>query len=1110
MMSINHAQVAASLLSERVGCVLGGNKFTNLLHGRRRTLCTFLGALRDVAKSACSSEGNTNHAKRDTRHATRVMRHGVEIPRKTGNVAGSNPIIRPAGRRSRGSRDLCRSMLCALSLLFSMAMPVTADAAIAYIQGTSETAGTGTAVSVTYPSAQHAGDLNVVLIAWLDSTSSVQSVTDSSGNTYVAAGGPTRDSGVAAQQIYYAKNITSAAAKTNTVTVTFGEAVSDSDIRIAEYSGIDPVNAYDGGVGASGTGMAQNSGPLTTTNANDLLVAANFIAGVTTAAGSGFTERLINNYGEIVEDRVVTAIGTYSATATQDSSGYWLMQMAAFREAMNHTSVDMVVEEALAPFSSWVNVKTTYGATGNGTTDDTAAIQSCLNYVNGPTTTQEVCYLPAGTYKITATLTNMAGPTGVAASLIGADPATTKIRWAGSASCSNTPGLTPTSIGCAMLIQNGGHGADYERLTWDGAGIAQYGVAEWYNHANQMTTGDSAQHQDEVFQNLAIGIQPGRMDANCTDYCWLDSEGQVRRVSFINDTYAGLDTGSFNAVDWWVWDSSFSNNARGVSNDYEVPGGYVGTNGEGAGTAHVYRSNFSNSSVADIEVGHTSNWLGVHNNFSTGSAAFLYADYSGENDVAVVAEDNRVVNSSATPITFGNAGPLMLVDNQIGNTTTGPVYVLNPAFTPVPPDGDYLTLGNTAYGTWPSAAAPGTMQRIKSVNDSSNVATGSISTTAPTLPATPVVVSHTVFEVQPTDSTATIQRYINSAIASSDPQAIVHFGGRHTYNISSTLTIPAQSHVQLVGDGWMTLLAWTGTGAGPIVSIAGPSKVTIRELQFHGAQGSSNTVPIAIMGADSIGGRIQIVGSWLIGVSATNLPNTQLSLQANSDIAPLSLLTDAPAITLANVSSAISIGSFQGSLVMSGSSNYIMEDTWFEGVGTSSSAFNVPNGQFTYVGGNMAVTHGGTQTVPLVLANSGSASQTYIGMVFNLTNVNDLSYENGTNLIAADVENESTSTRAYFYGNVTCCSGWDAWFGRPGPDNGEVSFVSNRQSIGSNTGGQYANQGDTSNAGILKGWAQARALTWDTAPYTPPVGATDIRIYRVLGTYDLAGVTITN
>ena len=211
--------------------------------------------------------------------------------------------------------------------------PQAAHAAIAYVQGAYETAATGTAVTVTYSSAQKAGDLNVVVMAWVSSTVTVQSVTDSMGNTYVAGGTATVDSGVGAQQIYYAKNIKSAAANSNTVTITFNTAISDSDIRIVEYSGVDPVNAFDGGIGASGTGTAQNSGSLTTTNANDVLVAGNFIDGENTAVGTGFTLRLTTGYDEIVEDEIVTAIGNYSATATQNSTGYWMMQMAAFKAA---------------------------------------------------------------------------------------------------------------------------------------------------------------------------------------------------------------------------------------------------------------------------------------------------------------------------------------------------------------------------------------------------------------------------------------------------------------------------------------------------------------------------------------------------------------------------------------------------------------------------------------------------------------------------------------------------------------------------------------------------------------------------------------------------------
>ena len=76
-------------------------------------------------------------------------------------------------------------------------------------------------MNVTFTAAQIAGDLNVVVVGWNDSTATVSAVTDTSGNTYTRAVGPTVLSGVASQSIYYAKNIAAAAAGANIVTVTF-------------------------------------------------------------------------------------------------------------------------------------------------------------------------------------------------------------------------------------------------------------------------------------------------------------------------------------------------------------------------------------------------------------------------------------------------------------------------------------------------------------------------------------------------------------------------------------------------------------------------------------------------------------------------------------------------------------------------------------------------------------------------------------------------------------------------------------------------------------------------------------------------------------------------
>jgi hypothetical protein len=196
-----------------------------------------------------------------------------------------------------------------------------------------------TTVTVPFAAAQTGGNLNVVVVGWNDTAHVVQSVTDSSGNSYVRAVGPTTRLNLLTQSIYYAKNIATAAAGSNVVTVTFDGAAIFPDIRIAEYRGIDSVNPVDGVTAGQGSSSSSTSGTLTTTNANDVLVAANTVTSVTVGPGVGFTARVITSPdADILEDQVVGVVGSYSATATMNN-GSWVMQMVAFRAAagtLNH------------------------------------------------------------------------------------------------------------------------------------------------------------------------------------------------------------------------------------------------------------------------------------------------------------------------------------------------------------------------------------------------------------------------------------------------------------------------------------------------------------------------------------------------------------------------------------------------------------------------------------------------------------------------------------------------------------------------------------------------------------------------------------------------------
>ena len=186
-------------------------------------------------------------------------------------------------------------------------------------------------VAVTYTGAQTAGNTNIVAIGWNNATSNITSVTDSAGNTYQLAVPTARGSGVS-QAIYYAKNIKAAAAGTNTVTATFNTATPYVDVRALEYSGLDPVNPFDVGASASGTGTSANSGTVTTTAANALIFGAGITTGGFSTAGTNFTTRIITvPDADIAQDRIVTAAGAYSATAPV--SGAWVMQVATFKAA---------------------------------------------------------------------------------------------------------------------------------------------------------------------------------------------------------------------------------------------------------------------------------------------------------------------------------------------------------------------------------------------------------------------------------------------------------------------------------------------------------------------------------------------------------------------------------------------------------------------------------------------------------------------------------------------------------------------------------------------------------------------------------------------------------
>jgi hypothetical protein len=258
---------------------------------------------------------------------------------------------------------MMKMIVLVLATLFVTNGTLLAAGPITFVQLKSATPQTPSAsVTVTYPVAQTAGNLNVVVVGWNDTTSTVSMVGDSLGNNYALAIGPTTGTGLR-QSIYYAAGIK---AGSNTVTVRFNQAARYVDIRVLEYSGLDPANPLDVTAGAAGIGTSASSGAATTRSANDLIFGAGTTAGRFTAAGLGFVSRIITTPdGDIAEDDTVGTTGSYSATAP-NSSGAWAMQMVAFRGSGQGSTTPAPKVSAISPNTGTVNGGTAVTLTGTG------------------------------------------------------------------------------------------------------------------------------------------------------------------------------------------------------------------------------------------------------------------------------------------------------------------------------------------------------------------------------------------------------------------------------------------------------------------------------------------------------------------------------------------------------------------------------------------------------------------------------------------------------------------------------------------------------------------------------------------------------------------------
>ena len=468
-------------------------------------------------------------------------------------------------------------------------------------------------------------------------------------------------------------------------------------------------------------------------------------------------------------------------------------------------------DEFVGPFPSWANVRSEFGAVGDGVVDDTVSLQRGLDalVVRGRS---PVLFFPSGTYRITRSLSLLSA---MHVALVGADPATTTIVWDG-------------EIGGTMVTLNGVAYSSFSRLTLDGRKRALIAVDQsWDSQRPSFDTGN--QYADDRFVDVAYGIHGGFKGHGF-------AETSIVRSRFIRNIAAGVALGNFNALDVWIWHSLFEDCEYGVSNT------------DGAGNFHVYSSVFRGSRAADLAIGNTGGFS-ARGNYSRGSRAFFVSILSKAYPAVIHLQRNTIVDPlDDTPIDLKNQGPGLLTDNRFLRRAgaKGPVVRWNGY------DGaDVTSVGNTFDG--PETARPiDNNGRLITIGDN-HVANGVERPAEPGLPATPSNLARDIIEVRSRGSARDLQNAIDQAALADSRRPVVHlpYG---IYSIDETVTIP-RGDILVTGDAGQSVLRWTGRSRGPVIRVKAPSRATLRDLVIEGG-GTADGVIIDT--GDAAGGRVDL------------------------------------------------------------------------------------------------------------------------------------------------------------------------------------------------------------------------------------------------------------
>lgn len=465
--------------------------------------------------------------------------------------------------------------------------------------------------------------------------------------------------------------------------------------------------------------------------------------------------------------------------------------------------------------SDWLNVKALpasvnggVSAKGDGTTDDTQAIQAAFDEVRKTTSTYSTVYMPEGNYRITSTINPKLNIRQDNVMHLRGHGRNTIISWGGTSADT-------------MFVSNSASFSTYIGVVWDGKGVASHG----FIHHTKTEGGRETKvlHKHEAFLNFTEQGSGTAKFKGGNNQLYVAESGWINCL-FIN-CRKGLALWDANDYVITIDGCEFQDNGYGI---------HCGQGAGGSGHFYVRNSHFERSKTADMLNDQLSQGSSARRVTSVGSRAFY--ERPSYNAPQFTMQDCHISG-------WTNSAYAVNISSTVGR----PVLIFDCSFTNPPSANSPVYLGKTtslvhSNNTWTTGGdlVGGQTQRVQEIPK--GVRGGSITSATQSFLRSTATIPGKVFDAKRdfgakgdgvTDDSNAIQNTINAAL--NHGNGAIAYLPRGKYKITKSLNATGGSGNCYIGGAgeFSSLLVWANTNAvGPTLLITNPQNITLEYMRF--------------------------------------------------------------------------------------------------------------------------------------------------------------------------------------------------------------------------------------------------------------------------------------